>query len=605
MDDQQDFSVKKIESENENLGKSNSGFKLKKKHLKIGLGIIIFLLIVIAGIAFLKGWFSFSKTKVELEINGPDRIASGEEVEFEVRYHNNNRVSLNNAELVVNYPQGAYSFQGEELTQQVFDLGNIPAKQEQTQKLKLRLAGEKGSIKTLRARLSYQPENISSGFENTASLRTEIQSTLIGLYLTIPQEAINGEEINYIIDYLNNADERFQDLRVELIYPSGFSFQQAEPEPVVGNNIWEIEELEPDQRGTIKVSGTLEGLQGEKKILKTFVNKVKNGKSLQYTQVSSTTKISSSPLLLSVSLNNEQEVDNVNPGERLKYKIEFKNNTDIALSQLILEADLKGGGFDFQDLNLQEKGFFDSLNNTITWSAADVSSLALLPPNQSGEVNFSVPIAENLPINSFEDKNFEAIVEVGLETVNVPPQFNLEKLRVKKTFTSKINSNVVLGAKGYHDESSADITNFGPIPPEVNKTTTYTIHWQITNSSNELKDIRVSAILPQGIVWRDVHTLLPENSHLEYNQRTNQVTWTIDSIPAGTGILIPAYELIFQVALRPSITQVGTTPVLIDESSLEAEDSFTGEKLESFDSAISTDLPDDSSIKPGDGEVVE
>lgn len=605
MNDQQDFSVKKIKVEDSKSKKSKPEFRIKKKHLKVGLGIVIFLLILIAGIAFLKGWFSFSKTKVELEITGPTEVASGEEVKFDVRYSNDNRVSLKDAKLIIDYPHGAYSLQGEELTQQVFDLETISPKQEGVKQFEIRLTGEKGSIKPLRVRLTYQPENISSEFENTALLKPEIRSVLIGLYLTIPQEAINGEEVSYTIDYLNNTDREFNNLRVELIYPSGFSFQQSQPEPAKENNIWEIENLGPEQRGTIKVSGTLEGLEGEKKILKTFISKVENDKSLQYSQADSITTISSSPLLLSLSLNNQEEVNSVDPGEKLNYKIEFKNNTDIALSQLILKINLKGGGFDFQNLNLQQKGFFDSLNNIITWSAADVSSLALLPPNQSGEVKFSVSIAENLTINSSKDKNFEAIAEVELETVNVPPQFNLDKLKVRKTFISKINSNVTLGTKAYHNESSADITNFGPIPPQVNKTTTYTIHWQITNSSNDLKNVRVSAVLPQGTVWRDVHSSLSKNSHLEYNQRTNRVTWTIDSVPAGTGFLIPAHELVFQIALRPSITQIGTTPVLIDESSLEAEDSFTGETLEAFSHAIATDLPDDSLIGIGDGEVVE
>jgi len=63
--------------------------------------------------------------------------------------------------------------------------------------------------------------------------------------------------------------------------------------------------------------------------------------------------------------------------------------------------------------------------------------------------------------------------------------------------------------------------------------------------------------------------------------------------------------LVFQVALTPSVTQVGITPVLIDESKLKTKDIFTGETLESFDMAIATDLPDDSSVGFGMGQVVE
>jgi len=178
-------------------------------------------------------------------------------------------------------------------------------------------------------------------------------------------------------------------------------------------------------------------------------------------------------------------------------------------------------------------------------------------------------------------------------------------LKVEKILKSKVNSQVVLRAKGYYNETTANITNSGPIPPKVNQATTYTIHWQITNTSNDLENVRVTAILPEGIEWRNVYTTLNKDTKLEYNERTKQIVWSMNKIPAATGFLIPAYELVFQIALRPSITQVGTSPVLIDESILEGKDTFTGEMLEVFSPAIATDLPDDLTISAKLGEVVE
>jgi len=597
--DQQDFSVKQIKVKQE----ARSSFD--KKYLKIGLVLIIVIVLIIAALAFLKGWFSFSQDKVALEIIGPSEVSSGEEIEFDIHYRNNNRVALKDAKLIIDYPQNAYSLKGDELTQEIIELGKISAKTETVKNFKIRLAGEKGSIRLLAVRLNYQPENISSRFENFTSFKIKISSVLIGLYLTVPSKAISGEEVSYVLDYLNNSDRDFTDLEIELNYPSGFVFKTAEPEPVKGDNVWQLEKLNKREQGTIKVLGVLEGLEGENKSLQAFISKLENNRVLKYSQTSSVTQISSSPLLLSVSLNNKTEAINVGTGEKLNYKIEFKNNTDIALSQLVLKLYFDGKVFDFKTLYLKEKGFFDSLNSVITWSAAGVPSLALLPPGESGEVEFSLSIMDNFPINDFSDKNFKISVRAELETVNVPPQFNLEKLKIEKTLESKVNSRVVLQARAYYDEPSANINNFGPIPPQLNKTTTYTIHWQITNSSNDLKNVRVIAVLPQGIKWQDVYTALHENARLEYNERTKQVIWSIDEIPAGAGFLTPAYELVFQVALTPSITQIGTSPVLIDESSLEAEDIFTNEILESFDSAIDTKLPDDPSVGFEEGSVVE
>jgi len=178
-------------------------------------------------------------------------------------------------------------------------------------------------------------------------------------------------------------------------------------------------------------------------------------------------------------------------------------------------------------------------------------------------------------------------------------------MKITDELKSKINSNAILYTKGYYHETTTDINNSGPIPPQVNKLTTYTIHWQITNSPNDLEKVRVTAILPQGIEWQNNHKTLNNESKLEYNERTKQITWTINKIPTATGFLIPAYELVFQVGLRPSITQINTEPILINESKLEAEDTFTKELLESSDSIITTILPDDPTITERQGRVRE
>lgn len=605
----EEFNVKKIEAKEPvdlSPKEPEKKFKPPKKYFRLVLGAIIVIILIIIGTSLFRGQFSFSKDRVDIEITAPTEISSGEEVEFTIKCQNNNRVALEDARLTIDYPQGAYSTEGSELAQEAIELGTIPARGEKSKDFKIRLAGEKDSAKFLSVKLNYQPVKLSSRFENSTSFRVGIVSVLAGLYLTVPQKAVSGEEITYILDYINSSEEDFFDLKIELDYPSGFSFKSAHPDPSEEDNIWQLEELKKDERGTIRISGLLEGLEGENKVLGASIVKTEDDKVMRYTHTSSVTQISSSPLQVFLTVNDEEEGGNVTVGEKLSYRIRFKNDTDVALSQLVLKAYLQGEMFDFKTLKLEEKsGFFDSLRDVITWSAAGVPSLALLLPGESGEVGFNLSIRRSFSINDFNDKNFQISARAELETFNVPPQFNLEKLKIEKILTSKINSKVVLRAKGYYNETSAEISNSGPIPPRVNQTTTYTIHWQITNTSNDLENVQVTAVLPQGIEWRNVHTSLKKGAQLEYNERTRQIFWKIDRVPAATGFLIPAYELVFQVALRPSITQLGVTPVLIDESSLEGKDIFTGETLGSYSSAIATNLPHDLSIGTKEGRVVE
>lgn len=617
---QENFDVKEIKSEQPvDLGSQEKRpkkpvqgwsapggkFKFQKKHLLIGVGIIIIIILGFSILTFLKGWLSFSEDKVKLEIIGSQEAVSGEEIEFTVRCTNNNRVDLKDAKLTIEYPQGIYSLEGDELSKEIVELGDILSKKREIKDFKIQLTGRERSIKVLRAKLDYQPANINSRFENSASFEININSTLVGLYLTAPEKAINGEEVIYILDYINNSNQDFSNFKIELSYPSGFTFKTAEPLPAK-NNIWEIKELKKNERGTIKIFGILEGSEKENKTITASIFKIIGDKALEYTQAVSVTQIYFiSPFATSVTVNGKEEGINLNAGSKLDYKIGFRNNIDTSLSQLVLKAYLEGEMFNFRTLKLKEKGFFDSLNNVIIWSAAGVPSLALLPPNESGEVSFSLVLNEKFPINDFSDKNFQISVRAELETFNVPPQFNLEKLKVEKILTSKLNTNVVLEAKGYYNETTSDISNFGPIPPKANQTTAYTIHWQITNTSNDLKNIVVKAVLPQGIEWQNVYTPLKKGAELTYNEWTKEIVLKIDKIPATTGFLIPVYELVFQVALRPSIIQIGTMPLLINKAILIAQDDFTEETLESSGSAISTILENDPFIGKNGGMVTE
>jgi hypothetical protein len=326
---------------------------------------------------------------------------------------------------------------------------------------------------------------------------------------------------------------------------------------------------------------------------------------LQYSQSEFVTQISPAPIFLGVSINGIEGDCKIDSGQALSYKINFKNNTDVALSELILRVQLEDSIFDVREIDLNEKGFFDSRTNIITWSGADVSALTLLEPNQSGEVNFSIKVKKDLPIFNFNDKNFTASIIAEIQTLTVPAKFAGTELKFENELNCKINSRLGLTTKVYYNEPSQGIYNTGPIPPRVDNLTTYTVHWQITNISNDLDGARVKTVLPQGINWTNYQINKSNKGLVSYNERTKEVIWDIGKIPAGTGATMPIYELIFQIGLTPSINQIGQSPVLINESIIEGRDTFTNNNLIVTTSSVNTSVPDDLRIGYSGGRVTE
>lgn len=613
-----DFQIKEIKQEQipiQQMPSKKKGHNLfflfnKKNSFRIIIAIII-IVVLAAAAAVIWGRHSFSRAKVNIDIEVPKNIASGEEAILIIKYKNNNRVALKDAYLIIDYPPDTFSLEGKEIYQERKELGIIPRKSQGKEEIKLRFVGDKGSIKNLMAKLDYQPQNINSRFENSSLFRIEINSVLVELDIEGSEKTISGQGVNYSIEYENKTRNDIYDLRLKLKYSADFEFKQADPSPEAveeegeTNSLWEIDRLAAGEKRIINLNGIIKGEEGEDKVLRAVIGKVEGNNFFQYTQAEFITKISPSPLLLSLSLKEAEEKCNVNQGQVLNYKIEFKNNTDVALEEIILKAYFKNDIFDFRSLKLNRVGFFDSRKNMITWSGAEIPALDLLEPNQSGQVDFSIKIKDSLPIYDYNDKNFEAEISVEIETLTIPAKFTMKELRVVKDLTCKINSQLILETSVYYYESETAISNTGPIPPQVDKLTTYTVHWDIVNTSNDLENVKVSAILPQGISWQDNYINNVQGSHFSYNERTKEAIWQINEMPAGVGIVLPVYELIFQIGLRPSINQVDKAPVLINESSIEGRDKFTEINLKDFTPIVDTTLPDDSRVSNEMGKVIE
>jgi hypothetical protein len=571
-----------------------------KKNLPKTLIVVFCVAAVVAMLSFVAGKNSFNLDNVKINIRIPSSVSSGEEVILKIDYTNDNRVGLKDTYLTIDYPSGTFSVDGKELNQERKGLGLIAKKSQGTEEFKVRFVGEKGDSKNITAKLNFMPQNISSPFESSTTSRVEINSVLVSINIDGPEKAIAGEEANYLIEYENKTEENIYNLNLELVYDKDFKFKSAEPTPEQDtNNLWQIDVLKAGEKRSINLIGDLNGKEGESKSLKVVIGRIENDQLIQYSQSEYLTLISPSPILLTLVLEGAGEDCKVDPGQSLRYRIDFKNNTDVPLIELILKAHFEDSVFDLKGIQLGEIGFFDSRENTITWSGADVPALKLLEPNQSGSVSFSIKIKRPVPMRTYNDKNLKAEVSTEIGTKSVPDKFAVSELKIFNGLSCKINSEVDLKTRAYYYEPSAGIVNSGPIPPKVDALTSFTVHWQIINGSNDLENIKINSVLPQGIDWSNVYVNKVSGSQVYYNERTKEIVWQIEKIPAGVGSLLSVYELIFQISIRPSTNQIGTVPTLVNETYLEAKDSFTGIFLKDYTNPVNTSLPDDPKVSGG------
>jgi len=561
-------------------------FSLRQKKILIIASIIFLVVVILSGIGFYFWLTSFKKSRVDFNISGPNQAASGEQVTYQISYWNNTNQILQNAGLTVRYPQESVVMGVKRLLNT--DLGNIGIGGGGKVEVSLAFVGPDKSIQKLQAVLSYKPQNTASTFENEAIKEVAINGSAISIDFKTPETVLPNVRNVYVIHYKNNTDEVFKNVSIEASYPQDFNFVSSDRVPAKSNNVWNLGDLNPNEEGNITVLGILRNTESANFELAIGVRE--SDKFFKFSRSSAQINLAASPLQVDISVNNQPSIT-VNPGDFLQFKIGYKNNTSIALSDVVLKAKLDGLMYDFS--SLKTKGFYSGSDNTITWNAGNTAEFKNLEPAATGEVEFQITVKPRYVIRTFRDKNFLLQVLATMETPTVPPSLAVKLLSISSDLALKVNTKAELKTKGYYYD--AVIKNSGLLPPKVGKTTTYTIHWQVTNHSNDLDKVIVKTVLPEGVSWLNKKAGAGVAT-LEYNDRTSELTWNIGKLPAGTGVLLDPYEVIFQVALTPSINNVNTIMPVISDSNLTAEDVFTGINITASAPALKTDMPDDSGV---------
>lgn len=503
--------------------------------------LIIFLILIFAGVfawyMFEQGQKSFMLRDVKLEIIAPEHVASGQEITYLVKYINNTKATLEQAELSLdNNHQEA--------------LGDLAPGQQGEIELKKSLFGQQGEIKIIKAKLKYLPSNFRSFFETETQIEISVKSSSIIASLGGPEQASNGQLVEYTLNYANKSDSTFENLEIKFIYPDGFESDQ---------DTWQINKLEPDEIGQLKIQGILSGEHGQEKEIIAQISKI--------TQVSAKTKIIGSPLSLE-----QIKTDN-------GYIIKYENKSQLSLEQVEITMQFKSQALDFDTVEV-ENGSFDKFAKKITWNSGGVPGLALLEPNTQGQINFIIRLKDPLP----EQNNF------ALKTI---AQIKSGEIKNSQELEIKLDSQFILQTRAYYAS--------GQLPPKVNQNTYYNIHWQLLNGANNLEETVITASLPLGLDWQG--QVNKDYGRLYYDQETNEVVWDLGQVPAWVGRSQAVYEAVFQIALRPVPSQANKIISVLNETILITKDSFTEKTLTARNAYITSDLPDDANISYSQGII--
>jgi len=590
--------------ENFEMSKKKNKKRIILERLLLGSVIFLFITGILAMLNIFGGFNRISTANVDISAVGPASIESGGELSLQITITNNNATDLELADLIIEYPKGTFSAENKNKEINIVreTLDTIPAGRSVRREVKAVLYGEENSNKEIIISLEYRIAGSNAIFFKDRKYEIKISSSPINLIVSPIEEVISGQEVEFVVSVVSNAENPIKDLLLSAEYPFGFQFISAIPNPTYGDNVWEIKDTTAEKT-TIRIKGKIEGQDEEERVFRfESGTKSENDEKEIGALFASLTKsvIITKPFLgIDLAINGDSSPEYISSiGKSLRVDVIWSNNSQSQIVNGEIVVKLVGDVLDKNSVSV-DKGFYRSSDNTIVWNSSTNGELSEIALGDNGRFSFSF---EPKDISSSASLvNPKVSININAKGTRVSEIGSQEVIESSVSRLVKFNSDLMVSSRSTY--YSGPFQNTGSIPPKADEETTYTITWTATNSSNDISNAKVSASLPSYIRWMGV--VSPTTENISYSPVGGEIVWNVGDVKAGTGLVSPAKEISFQVALLPSISQVGTSPDLTNDVNITGTDRFTNRVLNYSARGVSTRLSTDPGYTSLGGIVVE
>ncbi|HEY4499416.1 MAG TPA: hypothetical protein VJH94_05170 [Candidatus Paceibacterota bacterium] len=571
---------------------------------KILIAAIGFFLVsgAFAAYVFFGGLNRVSTDNIEIAVTGPSSIGAGEPLSFEFTIKNKNNVDLEVAHLLVEYPIGSRTADQSlsELLRESESLGTIDAGASMTRTKQVTLFGEADSTQRIIISLEYRVKDSSATYFKEQNYDVIISTSPVRMTINSVKEAVSGNEMEISVEVVSNSATIVSGLMLKVDYPFGFTFSTASPVPTFGNNTFMLGDLNPADRRIIRIRGKVTGQEGEDRLFRVTLGlpDKRDNRQIGTVFLSSTESIAIKRPFVSASLSlngSSDDVFTIEAGQSVRGEIAWTNNLPSRIVDLEIQVKLTGSSLNRLSISSQSGGFYRSIDNIIIWDKTTSGNFAVVEPGESGVASFTF---SSLPVSSLlysGARGNEISIDVSIQARRLSDVSVSEQISSGTSKKVRISSNLALTGRSLY--YSGPFSNQGPIPPVVERNTTYTLVWSLTNTLNSASGIKVEAVLPGYISWLNN---VSAGESVRFDPATRRVVWDVGDVPATAGFSGPPREVSFQVSFVPSLSQRETSPTLLGESVVTGVDRYNSASLRASAPVVTTRISDgDQKIDQG------
>ncbi len=482
---------------------------------KIFWKIFIFLFLVSLGVAgvnfflFERANTPFAGEKVDINVETPEKIPSGERFTLRLNFFNDADVPLKDAKIILQAPKNLEIFarnpetSGTDLT---WELGSLAPGKRGNVEIEGALIGNIQEIGRFQATLVYTPSNFSSEFRREKAFSVEIVESSLSLRITAPEKVAVLEEFSLNVKLENTTEEIMTNFSITGVFPTGWVLQTAKPLAERDDQAWKVDSLAPGETFELLLTGSYEvsAPSGDKEFI-INVERFSEAANKYVTQktVSFQHKFIKDDLTLNLLNNGSTENSSVSFGDSLEYTLLYKNKGDTDLKDVMLRLSLVSDIIDW--IRFDDAALSRIEGAVLYWESDKEHALKELKSADEGIIRVTLPLINN-PEETNGKKYFaEAVLEASLDGGLSWP----------------IESNHIRNTIETHVEISHEVS--------VTETGRFEIGLNLNNGLNELSDVLFKIPLSSEVLYESAMSV--SAGMIEYDAAARVVFWKINRVP--------------------------------------------------------------------------
>ncbi|MEX1998008.1 MAG: hypothetical protein WEA04_05055 [Candidatus Andersenbacteria bacterium] len=555
-----------------------------------GISLLIFLFgSAVAGTLWYRLRQTVKQEQIRVELTAPTEFTTGETITYRAQLRNDSYVDWENVELVFEPPRGfRYRESSHELQrnnkQYTATLNTLASGQEATVEINGQLLGEHNASLVARAEVVFTPKNFPSGRFTKSTLATTVITLVpIDVAIDATDEAQSGERLLVTVQVRNNSPNTLEGAYLRINPAPGMEVApedaQFSPGFSVVDSRWELGVLEPLANVQRQLVVYVEGEPSERRTLDVELGIQDGEEEFIQRSVAHLITITASALAVEQVYNDQSNSLIVTPEERISGVIRYTNIGTGGLKNVVIKVAFEGTGIDPASLRLPA-GAYDPTTRTITWTAASVSALATVQPRQEGSVSYEFQIlpAAGFPTSGDDAKNNVLTAIATIDSPDLITPTGQQRNLVSDRSVLSIATTLSLETDAFYDDGRLGIESSGPLPPRAGEQTTYTLRFRLGSTLNDMGDVKLVAVLPDGVRYMD--KIYKTAGEVTFNERTGEIIWTLPTLAGLTARALPGEELQAQIAITPAEHQRGQSITFLNRLTAEGTDLFTENSIQ-------------------------